>query len=154
MRPHALAWPLVLATTLGACSGSPQSPVPKSASIPTAATPTAATSTTAVAKAEAEPPAPVKWDPRGRRDPFEPPASLEGAAGMTVASAKLTGIVRGNGNSLALVETSDGLGYILKPGDTLADGRLVEIGASSVVFSVVPRPGSTSNRVVLRLAGD
>ena len=46
--------------------------------------------------------------------------------GIEVATAKkLTGIVRGPGTTLALVETQDGIGYILKPGDTLGDGRLV-----------------------------
>jgi hypothetical protein len=55
---------------------------------------------------------------------------------------------------MALVETADGLGYILKPGDTLGDGRLVQVGQDSVVFSVAARRGSTTNRVVLRLPGD
>jgi hypothetical protein len=81
----------------------------------------------------------VAYEPKGRRDP----------------SAKLTGIVRrANGAALALVETADGLGYILKAGDTLGDGRLVEIGPNNVVFRVPERPGSLTNRVVLSLAGD
>ena len=53
---------------------------------------------------------------------------------------------------LALVEAPDGIGYILKPGDTLGDGRLLEIGSDSVVFVVAPKTGAPSNRVVLRLA--
>ena len=53
---------------------------------------------------------------------------------------------------LALVEAPDGIGYILKPGDTLGDGRLLEIGSDSVVFLVAPKTGAPSNRVVLRLA--
>ena len=57
-------------------------------------------------------------------------------------------------NALALVETSDGIGYILKTGDTLADGRLVEISANTVVFAIAPKPGSTTNKVVLRLLSD
>ena len=44
------------------------------------------------------------------------------------------------------------LGNILKPGDTLGDGRLLEIGSDSVVFLVAPKTGAPSNRVVLRLA--
>ena len=66
------------------------------------------------------------YDARGRRDPFD---NLElqlqqkdkekgRTSGFTVASTKLTGIVRGE-SLLALVETPDGVGYILKPGDTL-----------------------------------
>ena len=95
------------------------------------------------------------YDSKGRRDPFdniekrieaEPPKFL-------VSAAKLTAIVRGR-TKLALVEDAKGLGYILKPGDTLGDGRLVEIGEDSVVFAVAPKPGSTVNRVVLRIAAD
>ncbi len=55
---------------------------------------------------------------------------------------------------MALVETSDGIGYILKVGDTLGNGRLVEIGSDAAIFSVAPRSGSTPKRVVLRLASD
>ena len=90
------------------------------------------------------------YERKGRRDPFQPVENLQ--AEMTapaVASARLKGIVRGH-ETRALLETPDGLGYILKVGDTLADGRLVEIGANSVVFSVPARRGST-NRIVLRL---
>jgi hypothetical protein len=95
-----------------------------------------------------------RYETRGRRDPFETLETREGASGPLVASAKLTGIVRGTDGPLALVETGDGLGYILKPGDTLGDGRLMEIGRDSVVFTVQPKPGATTNRVVLRLPGD
>lgn len=93
-----------------------------------------------------------KYEAKGRRDPFTIIERVEGPGTMTVASAKLTGIVRGR-QTLALVETQDGIGYILKTGDTLFDGRVVEIGSDSVVFAVTAKPGSTtSNRVVLRLA--
>jgi len=51
-----------------------------------------------------------------------------------------------------LVETPEGIGYILKTGDTLGDGRLVEIGSDSVVFKVAQKPGESTDRVVLRMA--
>ena len=108
----------------------------------------------AAAAAPALTPTAPKYEPGGRRDPFE---SLEVKAGSdraTVAAAKLTGVVRSGSSALALVETSDGVGYILKAGDTLADGRLVEINANTVVFAIVPKPGSTTNKVVLRLPSD
>ena len=95
-----------------------------------------------------------KYEAKGRRDPFENLEVREGASGPTLASAKLTGIVRGSSGPLALVETSDGLGYILKPGDTLGDGRVLEIGSDSVVFRIAVRTGSTTDRVVLKLPGD
>jgi Tfp pilus assembly protein PilP len=94
----------------------------------------------------------VGYDRKGRRDPFDVLEVRQGAKGVTVSSAKLTGIVRGEGSPLALVETPEGLGYILKTGDTLGDGRLLEIGQDTVVFGVVPTPGENANRVVLRLA--
>ena len=135
-----------LALMLGACGSTPPSPPPK---------PPAASSQPAAA--EQAPPAEVvvavpKYDPRGRRDPFETLEVREGAGGLTVAATRLTGIVRSNRVALALVEAPDGIGYILKPGDTLGDGRLLEIGSDSVVFVVAPKTGAPSNRVVLRLA--
>jgi hypothetical protein len=150
-----------LAAFLSGCGGSPPAqPAPMAGAVAAAvpvspgspASPAAAPAE--IAKAEVPPPSSATWEAKGRRDPFEPLTVREGAAGMTVSSAKLTGIVRGRGPTLALVETADGLGYILKQGDTLGDGRLLEIGSSTVVFSIVPRPGTTNNRVVLRLAGE
>jgi len=94
------------------------------------------------------------YEAKGRRDPFTVIERVEGPGAMSVAAAKLTGIVRGR-QTLALVETQDGIGYILKAGDTLFDGRVVEIGSDSVVFAVTAKPGSpTPNRVVLRLAAN
>ena len=39
-------------------------------------------------------------------------------------------------------------------GDTLGDGRLVEIGADNVVFAVATKAGAPPNRVVLKLAAN
>ena len=151
------SWVIVgVAVSLTACSGGNASQAP-SASAPTAPMPAAPAPPQPVASATAaEPsaPPPVKYDAKGRRDPFENLEVREGASGPTLASAKLTGIVRGSQGPLALVETSDGLGYILKPGDTLGDGRLLEIGPDSVVFRIAVRTGSTTDRVVLKLPGD
>jgi len=95
-------------------------------------------------------PAP-KYDPKGRRDPFVALDLQEGAKGATVAAAKLRGVVRSGAGTLALVDTAEGVGYILKQGDTLADGRLVEIGPDTVVFAVASKAGAPTNRVILRL---
>jgi len=91
------------------------------------------------------------YEIKGRRDPFTILDVVTGPSGLTVATTKLTGIVRGR-STLALVETSDGIGYILRTGDTLGDGRLVEIGADNVVFAVAAKPGAPPSRVVLKLA--
>lgn len=94
------------------------------------------------------------YEVRGRRDPFAMLDVVSGPTGLTVASTRLTGIIRSGQSALALLETSDGIGYILKPGDTLGDGRLVEVGADTAVFAVAARPGAPVNRVVLRLAAN
>ena len=99
-------------------------------------------------------PSAPKYDAGGRRDPFESLESRLGSDRSSVTAAKLTGVIQSGGTALALVETSDGIGYILKPGDTLADGRLLEVGVGTAVFSIAPKPGSTTNRVVLKLASD
>ncbi len=91
------------------------------------------------------------YETKGRRDPFTTLEVVTGPSGLTVATTKLTGIVRGS-STLALVETPDGIGYILRAGDTLGDGRLVEIGADNVVFAVAAKPGAPPSRVVLKLA--
>jgi len=151
-----------LCAALEACSGSPPpppaAPVPK----PVAAVPAPAASNPS-APAPSGKPAPLvvapivpqgdgtAYEAKGRRDPFVALDISGGPKGLEVATTKLTGIVRSARTTLALVEAQDGIGYILKPGDTLGDGRLVEIGADTVVFAVAAKPGSQSNRVVLKL---
>jgi hypothetical protein len=165
-RAIALAGLGSLCAVLTACGGSPPPP-PAAVAKPVAAIP---------ASAPAQPPAPTsatpgaaplvaspampdadgnQYDPKNRRDPFTSLEVTGGPKGLEVATAKLTGIVRGAGTTLALVETQDGIGYILKPGDTLGDGRVVEIGPDNVIFAVAAKPGSPSaNRVVLKLAAN
>ena len=159
---------VVLTATLAGCSGSP-APAPKSNALPIVGTPampapaapapsvtaSGETGTALVPSAPALSPAPsFRYEARGRRDPFEVIEQQKAQAGLVVASAKLTGIVRNPSASLALIETQDGIGYIVKPGDTLFDGRLVHIGVDSVVFSVAEKPGSPPNQVVLKLAAN
>jgi hypothetical protein len=95
-----------------------------------------------------------KYEDKGRKDPFTEVQVLSVSGGLSVATTKLTGIVRGPRSTLALLETQEGIGYILKPGDTLGDGRLMEIGADNVVFAVTPKSGVAAQRVVLRLAAN
>jgi hypothetical protein len=94
------------------------------------------------------------YERKGRRDPFEPVQAVQsGTTSPTIAAAQLKGILRGR-TPRVLVETSDGLGYLLSVGDTLGEGRLIEIGADSAVFSVPARSGSATDRIVLRLPED
>lgn len=96
----------------------------------------------------------VAYESKGRRDPFEPIEVAVGSKGLTVSSTRLTGIIWGRGETLALLEGADGIGYILRAGDTLGDGRLIEISADSAVFAVAGRPGVPPGRVTLRLRTD
>lgn len=152
---------IAVATMLAACGSSPPPPA-QAPKPPAAAVPQPGTSATPPAPVAAKPsfvpvvPQPVgpeipKYEAKGRPDPFQP-LEIRGGVVSPVASAKLTGIVRSARATLALVETPEGLGYILKPGDTLGDGRLLEIGSDSVVFQVTSKPGAPTNRVVLKLA--
>ena len=162
-RTIALAGLGSLCAVLTACGGSPPPP-PAAAVKPVGAAPAVAPTPPPAATPAAGPlvSAPAvpdaggnQYDPKNRRDPFMSLDVTSGPKGLEVATTKLTGIVRGAGTTLALVETQDGIGYILKPGDTLGDGRLVEIGADNVIFSVGAKPGSPStNRVVLKLAAN
>lgn len=116
--------------------------------------PAAPPATSGAVTAEPSTGAGAPYERKGRRDPFEPVDGVSAdMTSPTVASARLKGIVRGR-IPRALVETGDGLGYILKVGDALAEGRLLEIGADNVVFSVTPRRGSTTDRIILRLSED
>jgi hypothetical protein len=104
---------------------------------------------------EAGPPlAPLAYDGKGRRDPFAPITIVkERAAGVSVSTVKLAGIIRG-GRLLALVEGPDGLGYILKPGDVLGDGHVTDITPHTVTFAVAAKPGLNATTVTVKLAGD
>jgi hypothetical protein len=146
---------LGVVTILGGCGNPPAPP-------PVVVTPMPARPVAAARPAPVAPPVvnPLegsedsipKYEPNGRRDPFEVYQVRGGSEGLTVASTRLTGIVRNSGAALALVEAPDGIGYILRPGDTLGDGRLMDIGLDNVVFAVVAKPGAPTTRVVLKLA--
>ena len=96
----------------------------------------------------------LMYERKGRRDPFDPIQAVQ--SGMTapaIAAAQLKGILRGR-TPRVLVETPDGLGYLLAVGDMLGEGRLIEIGADNVVFSIPARFGSATDRIVLRFPED
>lgn len=143
---------LGLASTVAACSGSPV-PAPSTQPAP-AATPSRPAAAIAPPPATRVAAASPTYERKGRRDPFQPiETSQDVETKLAVASARLTGIVRGSATR-ALVEMPDGMGYIMQPGDTLAEGRLIEIGTDNIVFSVPSRKGSTTGRLFLRLPSD
>ena len=153
MRPHWLA-ALGLIGLLGGCGGAapptlappqPAAPAPAACAMP-AAPPVAMPKEPEFAPLPA-----VAYDPKGRPDPFASLAATLGAKGLTVTSVKLVGILDGRQGRLALIEAPDGLGYILRNGDLIGDGRVVEIGRDNVTFAVSLRPGLPSTSLVLRL---
>jgi Tfp pilus assembly protein PilP len=103
---------------------------------------------------EEKPLPPIAYAAKGRRDPFRQPVTAIEGKGSMVASLKLVGILQGREGPMALVEGPDGLGYILRPGEPVGDGRLLEIGTDSVTFSVAGPPGQPPTRTVLRLKAD
>jgi len=125
----------------GACGSpappAPAPPVPRPVASTTPVQQIADATKAATAVLAPEPP---RYDAQGRRDPFVAIETRETSGRSPVSTARLTGIVQGGGGTLALVETPDGLGYILKTGDTLGDGRLVEIGQNTAVFAVPAKP--------------
>ena len=101
---------------------------------------------------EAGPPLPpLAYEPQGRRDPFVPPTIPPPPTGVSVRTLKLGGVIQGRA-LLALVEAPDGVGYILKPGDVLGDGRVTDITQSSVTFAVAAaKVGDAPTTATLRL---
>lgn len=96
--------------------------------------------------------APLTYDGRGRRDPFAPVRVAVEKPGLDIATAKLVGVIQGR-QLLALVELPDGLGYILKPGDVLGNGRVTDITVHSATFAVAGRGGQRDTSVTLKLSG-
>ena len=94
---------------------------------------------------------PIAYEPKGRRDPFTPIFLGKDNAGLSVSAVKLTGVVGGRGGLMALVEAPDGIGYILKPGDALGDGRVTGITPTSVTFAVSARGSQGASSLTLRL---
>jgi hypothetical protein len=97
---------------------------------------------------------PVAYDGKNRRDPFSPVSLATEAKGINVTAAKLVGIVEGRQGTLALVEGPDGVGYILKSGDALGNGRVTGITRTTVTFAVSAQPGQGPTTVTLRLVLD
>jgi hypothetical protein len=97
---------------------------------------------------------PLAYDAKGRRDPFVPISLTGESKGINVTAAKLVGIVRSSQGALALVEGPDGVGYILRSGDGLGNGRVTGITATTVTFAVAAQPGQGPTSVTLRLVLD
>jgi len=94
------------------------------------------------------------YEPAGRRDPFKSLVQKKGeGSGVTDVSSldagnlTLTGIIWGPSGRLALVNDTQGVGYIIKPGDQVIGGKVFAITDTSVVFEQGD-PGNTVKFVV------
>lgn len=84
-----------------------------------------------------------RYDPQGRRDPFQsligPRPALQGqrppgVPGFLVDEVKLQGILRTRQGPMAMIDGPDNKGYRIRVGDKLLDGEVIKITPSSVVF--------------------
>lgn len=145
-----LRWAMILGL-VGFVAGCGESAPPPPPLAPPPA-PRAAAPAPPAKEPEVKPPPPIPYETKGRRDPFrQPTTGIEAKGGLALASVKLVGVVQGREGPMALVEAPDGLGYVLRPGDLIGDGRVEEIGLDSVKFSMTARPGQPATRTVLKL---
>lgn len=112
-------------------------------------------------------PAAYPYRARGRRDPFRLPRTLEsappdapaavrprGLKGQRVSELRLVGLVKAGGEFTALATGLQDRSFLLKKGDRLFDGQVLEILGDGVVFAqrVDGGAGRTRNvRVVKKL---
>ncbi len=146
--------PVLAGILLAGCGGGEPPPPPPKPPTPTAAT-VPGGSAVKPRDPDAGPPLPaIAFDAKGRRDPFVPVSLPAESKGINLTAAKLVGIVQSRPGLMALVEGSDGIGYILKIGDALGNGRVTGITTTSVTFAVAAQPGQGPTTVTLRLALD
>lgn len=85
-----------------------------------------------------------RYDPQGRRDPFQslvgPAPKLQpgqrpaGVPGFLIDEMKLQGIVHTRLGLVAMINGPDNKGYLVHVGDKVLDGEVIRITPSSVVF--------------------
>lgn len=89
------------------------------------------------------PPAKSTYDPAGRRDPFKnllagKDVKDKGAPGgipqLTIDDTTLVGIVKAKTQLTAIVSGPQGFPFFIKTGDKFADGYVLSINESQVVF--------------------
>jgi type IV pilus assembly protein PilP len=84
------------------------------------------------------------YDPAGRRDPFRSLLARQtkedlsqrppGLRGMGVDEIKLQGIIKLPEGYVAMVQGTDNMSYLIRPGTVLYDGSVEQIDAGKVVF--------------------
>ncbi len=90
----------------------------------------------------------------GNQDPFKVLVAgdyEQASAGelLDANSARLVGVMWGQEDRFALVENSDGFGYILRVGDSIRNGRVISIRKHSLTARVTLY--GITNKVILKL---
>ncbi len=85
-----------------------------------------------------------RYDPQGRRDPFQsligPTPRIQagqrppGVPGFLIDEMKLQGVLKTRAGLVAMVNGPDNKGYLIRVGDKVLDGEVIRITPSSVVF--------------------
>ena len=85
-----------------------------------------------------------RYDPQGRRDPFQsligptprvqPGQRPPGVPGFLIDEMKLQGVLKTRAGLVAMVNGPDNKGYLIRAGDKVLDGEVIRITPSSVVF--------------------
>jgi len=89
----------------------------------------------------------------GRKDPFEPLLSQEKSDTLlNVGSAMLVGIIHQGDTSLALLKDVNGMGFVLKKGDRVRGGSVLDIKDNEVVFLLSDY--GFNRKVILKLEKD
>jgi len=93
------------------------------------------------------------YNPMNRRDPFVPLVTKEGymatAGALNTEDLALIGTMWGSTGRVALVKDSGEKGYVLKPGDRVAGGKVLEVKEDAVIFEI--NAYGTISRMTLRL---
>lgn len=91
---------------------------------------------------------------RGKRDPFEPLIAEENEEDslLSIGNAELVGIISEGENKVALVKDAKGKGFILKKGDRIKGGSVLDITKSSVVFLLTDY--GFKRKVILKIKED
>lgn len=124
-----------------------QSPAAGTSTTSTATTATTGTSVQQTLEEILEEPAggdTYRYDPQGRRDPFQslvgpapriqPGQRPPGVPGFLIDEMRLQGVVKTKQGLVAMINGPDNKGYLIRVGDKVLDGEIIRITPSAVVF--------------------